>query len=496
MSIANFKSSKRSSLILLISACLTFLLFATPSSAFAEDKAAIETLRQMSKAFTEMSEKAKPAVVWIKAEKTVTYYTPDWDWPFGEPFDPFGDDLFDRFFRGQRPRQRQPQRRYQQTAQGSGFIVSAEGHILTNNHLVGGVDKVAVKLADNREFTAEIVGADPESDVAVVKIKAENLPTPLELADSDKLEVGEWVLAIGNPFGLSHSVTAGIVSAKSRSGFGLTSYEDFIQTDAAINPGNSGGPLVNLDGKVVGISTFIISRSGGYMGIGFAIPINMAKNIYEQLVEKGEVVRGFLGIWYDELSDDLREALGLDKDTKGVAITKVIKDTAAEKAGLKHNDVILEFDGKQVESAEQFRKGVALLEPGTKVKLTVLRDGKRKNFTVELGKRPPVEQIAGAEPDTTEQLGFAVKNLTEELAQRLGYEGMSGVLVVSVESDSEAAKKGIKVGMLILEVNKEPVQNTKEFEEAVERAAKKGTILLLVTDGRYNQFIVLKMPEE
>ncbi len=492
----SFNQEKTCSHYSIISVLLVFLFFISPLSALAED-AGINALRQVSKAFAKIAEEASPAVVGIKAEKTITYSQPSFrDWPFGEQFDPFEDDIFDRFFRWYSPRRREPrERKYQQMAQGSGFIISADGHILTNNHLVGEADKVLVKIGNDPEVEAKVIGTDPDTDVAVVKIDAKVL-THLEMADSDKLEVGEWVVAIGNPFRLSQTVTAGIVSAKGRSGFRLAEFEDYIQTDAAINPGNSGGPLLNLDGKVVGINTFIISQSGGYMGIGFAIPINIAKFVYQRLVEGGEVERGYLGIFYEELTPETAPTFGLDKDTKGVAIAQVIKDSAAEKAGLKRYDVIVELDGKPVENGNEFLNRVAMLKPGTKVSIVVLRDGKRKTLTAELEKRPPQGQLPGEAPETSRELGFTVKNLTDEYAERLGFEGLSGVVVTSVEAGSQAAKKGITAGMLIMEVNREPVKNTSEFDEAIQKVKKDESVLLLVNDGRYTRFIVLKLGDE
>lgn len=480
----------------IISVLFVFLIVLAPLSALAED-AGIDALRQVSKAFAKIAEEASPAVVGIKAEKTITYEQPTMrEWPFGEQFDPFEDDIFDRFFRWYSPRRREPrQRKYQQRAQGSGFIVSADGYILTNNHLVGDADKVLVKVEENSEVEAKVIGTDPDSDVAVIKIDAKDL-THLELADSDKLEVGEWVVAIGNPFRLSQTVTAGIVSAKGRSGFRLATFEDYIQTDAAINPGNSGGPLLNLDGKVVGINTFIISQSGGYMGIGFAIPINMVKFVYQRIIEKGEVERGYLGIWYEELTPESASTLGLDEDTKGVAIADVLKDSAAEKAGLKRYDVIIELDGKPVENGNEFLNRVSMLKPGTKVKIVVLRDGKRKTLSAKLERRPSQDKASDEEKETSLNLGFTVKNLTDEYAERLGFEELSGVLVTGVEAGSKAAEKGIAVGMLIMEVNREPVKNTKEFDEAIKKAGKDGSVLLLVNDGRYTRFIVLKLDDE
>ncbi|UCE98719.1 MAG: DegQ family serine endoprotease [Planctomycetota bacterium] len=494
MKLSRLKHNKRATHNFTISTLLIFLLFYTPLSAIAEDENSIDTLRSMGKAFAQIAEKNSPAVVSIKAQKIITRDYPSMhDWPFGEQFDPFEDDLFDFFFRRQRPRQRSPQqRKYRQQAQGSGFIVTPDGYILTNNHVVGDADEVTIKLVDGREFTAKNIKTDPESDVAVVKIDESDLPF-LELADSDALEVGEWVLAIGNPFGLSHTVTAGIVSAKGRSGIGLTAYEDFIQTDAAINPGNSGGPLVNLDGKVVGINTAIVGQ-GGNIGIGFAIPINMAKAIYDQLIGTGTVVRGFLGISMTELTPELAQAFDL-KDTKGVAIAEVLEDSAAEKAGLKHNDIIVELQGQTVESANDLRNRIAMLKPGAKVELVVLRDGKRKTFTAELGERP-TKPLLAAQPETLEQLGFSVQNLTDDLAERLGYEGQSGVVVTQVEPGSLAELAGISSGTLIIEVNREPVENTDEFNEAMEKAAGQGTVLLLIKDKRYTRFVVLTLPEK
>ena len=479
-----------------ISILLSFLLLIPLLPTFGQDTDSINTLRRMGKAFAEIAEKASPAVVGIKAEKTVTSEYPTMeDWPFGSPFDPFGDDPFDRFFRWRSPSRPSPQRKYQQSVQGSGFIITADGYILTSNHLVEDASKVTVKVGEKPEVEAKVIGTDPESDVAVVRVEGDNFPH-LQLADSDALSVGEWVVAIGNPFGLSHTVTAGIVSAKGRSGFGMNSYEDFIQTDAAINPGNSGGPLLNLDGKAVGINTFIISRTGGFMGVGFAVPINMAKEIYEQLVKGGKVVRGYLGITYKELTPDLAASLGLEEDTKGVAINEVMDGSPAEKAGLKRYDVIVEFEGQPVEKGTEFLNRVSKLEPGSKVHMVVLRDGKREKATVTLGTRPPRDELTGKPSDTTEELGLTVQTLTDELARRLGYENQTGVLITRVESGSEAARRGISPGMVILEVNRELIKDTKEFYQAVEKSAKKGTVLLLISDGRSTSLIPLRLPKK
>ena len=493
MQTINLKQKKSLSRYYVISASLILLLFIIPLSASVQNTNSIDALRQMGKAFAKISEKASPAVVGIKTSQTVTQqYSTMPDWPFGDPFD---DDFFERFFGRSYPRQRQrsPSRKFQRLAQGSGFIVSPDGYILTNNHLVGEANDVQVKLVDGRELKAKVVGSDPDSDVAVVKIDGDKLPT-LELADSDKLEVGEWVLAIGNPFGLSHTVTAGIVSAKGRSGFRIAEYENFIQTDAAINPGNSGGPLINLDGKVVGINTAILGP-GGNIGIGFAIPINIAKFVYNQFLEGGKVVYGALGVIIRDLDPDLTESLGL-KDAKGVVITEVLEGSAAEKAGLKRYDVVVEFNGEKVEEVSAFRSRVAMLKPGTKVKIVVLRDGNRETLDAELGESSAELKNVKAPEKVMEQLGITIQNLTDDLAGRYGYEDQQGVIITSVEPGSEAAQKGIAPGMLIMEVDRKPVKNTKDFDQAIEKAAEAGKVLFLINDGRYRILVVLKLSKK
>jgi len=480
----------------LFAAIIFFVVLSLPlPCVHAEEQESIETLRKLGKAFAGIAEKASKAVVGIKVEKTTVqqYYTIP-DWPFGQPFDPFEDDLFDWFFRRDYRQRRPRQREFRQTAQGSGFIISTDGYILTNNHVVGEADKITVKLAEGRELSAKLVGTDPESDIALIKVDSQGLPF-LELADSDAIEVGEWVVAIGNPFGLSHTVTAGIISATGRSNVGLTTYEDFIQTDAAINPGNSGGPLINLDGKVIGINTAIIGP-GGNVGIGFAIPINMAKAIYPQLKEAGSVVRGYLGVGIQDLTPDFIKAFGLDEDTKGVLVPEVQEGSAAEQAGLEAGDVIVEFNGEPVATAHELQNKVALERPGTKVKVVVLRGGKKKTFTVELGERPKAGAPVGSKSQPLEKLGFRVTDLTDELAKRLGYEGQSGVVVTNVEPGSVAANVGLAEGTLILEVNRKPVTNTEQFNEAMAEAMEKGSPMLLIRQGRRTFYLIIPVPED
>jgi len=459
----------------------------------AQDNNSVETLRKTGEVFAKIAKNASPSVVYIVSEKEVRRErTPNRR--MVPPNMPFGnDDFFNFFFRDRDWPQSQPQ---PQIGQGSGFIVSQDGYILTNNHVVKDADKITVKLLDGREQKAKLIGTDPQTDVAVIKIEADNLPV-VQLGDSDALEVGEWVLAIGNPFGLSHTVTAGIVSAKGRRVISDPKlYQDFIQTDAAINPGNSGGPLIDLDGKVIGINTMIISQSGGYMGIGFAIPINMAKDVMDQLIKKGKVTRGYIGITIRDLTPEMAESFGLNKDQKGILIQDVLKDAPAEKAGLKHGDLIVELNGNTVTESDPFRNQVAMLAVGTEIKLGIIRKGERKNIELKIGLLD--EGVAAAEPsDLLDKLGLAVQNLSDNLAKELGYEDETGVVVSQVEPGSFADESGLRRGMLIKEVNHEKINNAGDFEEAVTKAqaGEKDSALLYVSDGKYNYYLSLKLKD-
>ena len=463
---------------------LVLVLLCTTGTGHAQERA-LENLKETGKAFASVAKEVSPAVVFIKVEKTVT----------GTPLVPFNNDFFRRFFGEPMPGQPQSPRQQKRMVQGqgSGFIISPDGYILTNNHVVGEADKVRAKLMDGREFTAKVIGTDPPTDVAVIKIDAKNLPV-LPLGDSDAVEVGEWVLALGNPFGLSHTLTAGIVSAKGRSHVGISDYEDFIQTDAAINPGNSGGPLVNLEGKVVGINTAIYSQSGGYMGIGFAIPVNMARDIYTQLVKKGNVTRGYLGIMIQDLTPEIAKSFGL-KETNGVLVSDVMPDTPAEKAGLKQGDVIVKLNGEQVNEVVPFRNKVALIAPGTQAVIAVIRDGRQVSLPVKIEKMPVSDQAASSRPgipDTLDTLGLSVVALTRDLAERHGFKGEKGILVTAVEPGSAAATAGIGPGMLIQEVNRARVDDIGEFKKAV---SGKKSVLLLVRDRGGARYVTVQMDE-
>jgi len=482
---------KQRRLRILLVGILAFMFVGLPVDISAKIDNGLETLRETSKAFTAVAHKAIPAVVFVNIEKTVEVSS-----PFG-PRSPFGnndffgfdDDFMERFFGYRRPRQRGP-RKYQERGQGSGFIISEDGFILTNNHVVGEADKITVTLQDGRKLDAEVVGTDSKSDVAVIKVEADNLPV-IELGDSDKLEVGEWVIAIGSPFGLDATVTVGVVSAKGRGNVGIADYEDFIQTDAAINPGNSGGPLLNLEGKAVGLNTAIFSRSGGYMGIGFAIPINMAKAIKNQLVESGKVTRGYLGIRMEDVKAELAEYFEL-KPNQGVSVLQIFSDSPADEAGLKAGDIILEMDEKKIEGSQQFKNAVAMIEPGTKVTLLIFRDGKELKKKVKVGSLSD-SAFATDVSEIGRQLGLGVQELTKDLARQFGYEPGEGVIVSQVTDGGIAARAGIRSGMLIVGVNRRNVNTVAEFNEALEETAKTRKALMLIKFENFAKYVLLML---
>ena len=467
------------------------LSYAVEAGQAAAAREQLKHVRDLSKAFQEIVKATRPSVVNVSSVKRIQpsghrsrTHPPDLE---DSPFrDFFGDDFFDRFFQD-----RMPRRGYEMQGLGTGVIVSQDGSILTNNHVVRDADEVTVKLSDGRSFAAKVVGSDEKTDLAVVKIDASGL-VPAELGNSDAIEVGEWVLAIGNPFGLDHTVTAGIISGKGRAGMGISDYEDFLQTDAAINPGNSGGPLVNLEGKVIGINTAIASQTGGSMGIGFAIPINMARSVMEKLVKTGKVQRGLLGAKIRDLDEDLAQSFGFE-GTDGVLIDDVMPDGPAAKAGLKDGDIVLKIDGKPMHNAHQLRFSVASVAPGTKVKLEFFREGKRQTVTVELGElTAQVVQPKGQVPEATSDLGLTVRNLTPELAQQLGYDDQEGVVVTAVEPGSLAARAGIRPKDVIVSMGERSIKDASDFRAAVkEQDLKKGIRMQIKSEGT-RRFVFLK----
>lgn len=462
------------------------VIYTTVLSIAADDD--ISLLKKTGKAFASVAKSATPAVVSVKVEMTVRNQGGYGQYN-NQPYDLFGDELMRRFFPGRRNYESAP-REYQQEGTGSGFIISEDGYILTNNHVVGDADKITVMLNDGRKFTARKIGSDPKSEVAVIKIDAKDLPF-LKLGDSSKIEVGEWVIAIGSPFEfLTETVTVGVVSAKGRS-LRIADYEDFIQTDAAINPGNSGGPLLNIDGEVIGINTAIYSQSGGYQGIGFAIPVNLAKVIKEQLVATGKVVRGYLGIYIQDVTSELADYFDLKKP-RGIVITKVAENSPAEKAGLKRDDIVLEIDADAVESASSFRNRVASYPPGKEISLKILRNGKEEIVKAQSGTLPDEE---GDMDNVSGHLGFSVEELTDEYARRFGYEAAEGVIINEVNNESNAAKLGIQPGDLVVALNRMLTPNMEAFKKAFGKIGDKKAVLLLIK-SQYGRTYYLKLDIE
>ncbi len=433
--------------------------------------------------FVVLAKKLKPLVVNIS---TTQVSEGRGSQEFGSPFgdeDPF-NDFWRRFFGGPVPRGPQRQR-----SLGSGFIIDGDGSILTNNHVVENAQKIVVKLAaDDQQYEAKVIGRDPKTDIAVIKINAKtSLPTAT-LGDSDRLEVGEWVVAIGNPFGLDSTVTSGIVSAKGRH-IGQGPYDNFIQTDASINPGNSGGPLINLRGEVIGINTAIFSRTGGNMGIGFAIPINLVKEVLPQLRGKGKVTRGFLGVLIQKVTPEIAESLGMDKGY-GALVANVTKDGPADKAGVKVGDVIVEFDGKEVKDSSDLPIIVARTPVDKRARMKVLRDKKEISLTVSVGELKDEEVVASA-PEKGE-LGLAVQRLTPQMAESLGLDRTEGVVVTAVEPGSAADEAGIRRGDVIMEVDRKTIRNLDEYKKAVAGIRKGRGVLFLVRRGDSTLFLALK----
>lgn len=446
----------------------------------------INVLAQTSKAFTSIAKNATPAAVFIKAE--VTEESAE---DFTNPFDFFNDEFFRHFFgQPKGPAFKGPSTAQPQVSAGSGFIVNPDGYILTNYHIVKDASKITVILNDGEEYDSKLIGSDPRTDLAVIKIAKKDLPY-LKFSDSEKLEIGEWAIAIGNPFALQATVTVGIISAKGRNNLRISDLEDFIQTDAAINPGNSGGPLLNIRGEVVGINTAIISRSGGYMGIGFAIPSNMAKHVMQQIIDNGTVKRGYMGVYLQPIDKEMAEALNLEK-TEGALVSSVNKNSPAEKAGIKEGDIIISYNNKPVKNLSIFRNELALLDPGSKVALEIIRNGKTSTVTITLTENPDDGQMA----KKTHEIGFEVSELKDVPANtlnQLGINGSSeGLIIVSVKRGSLAERAGLVPGMLILQVNQQKVSSLEDFQAALKETKKKKHLLLLVRHQNMTRFITIR----
>jgi len=427
--------------------------------------------------FSDLAEKVRSGVVNIQVVKKIKNV----DFGFRHfPGNPFGDqnpfgDFFGPFSEGN------PPRGFEQRGVGSGFIMSREGYILTNNHVVEEADQIKVKLANGKEYDGKVVGRDPKTDLALIKIKAPSDLQPLNLGNSDELKVGSWVVAVGSPFGLEQTVTAGIVSAKGRV-IGSGPYDNFIQTDASINPGNSGGPLINMKGEVVGINTAIIASG---QGIGFAIPINMAKEIAPQLQEKGHVTRGWLGVSIQELTPELAKSFAL-KEKKGALVAQVVSGSPAEKAGIEQGDVIVEFDGKEVSDSKDLPRMVASTPVGKAATIKLLRNGKVLDLQVKVGEIEEKVEITKA--PSHKSLGITVQNLTPEIAKGLGLKKDTGVVVTGVEPGSAAANAGIQTGDVIREVNRKPIKDVNDFVQKIEKVKDQDNILLFLQRGQNNLF--------
>jgi serine protease Do len=459
----------------------------------AQQKAEKEA-NSLSEAFRDAAEDVLPSVVTIQHVIPAVKESKGEMQEFGNlPKGLFNDPSLRRFFEQMPHMQQGPQE-----SLGSGVIINSKGIILTNNHVVAGGGKIVVRLHDGREFEATDVKTDPRTDLAVIRIKnAGNLPAA-QLGDSNNLQIGDWVIAVGNPFGLTETVTAGIVSAKGR-GLGINDQEDFLQTDAAINPGNSGGPLVDLDGKVIGINTAISSTNGGYQGVGFAIPIDLAKWVSSQLIATGKVARSYLGVGIQEVTPDLATQLGM-KQPKGVVVTQVFDGSPAAVAGLKVGDVILKFNGEDVDGPRQLQTVVEEIKAGTTEPMVIVRDGSEKTLSVTVKAQPadygvvsnsPAQDESGGET-TFDKLGLGVESLTPDVAQQLGMKGVSGVVVTSVESGSAAQMAGIAPSMVISQVGQTAVKNVDEFKTAISKADLQKGVLLLVRTEQGSRFVVIR----
>ena len=462
----------------LAAAALGLLLFSQPLSSqtprpfWQEAKGPAASLSgNIPSSFAPLAEKVNPAVVTVYSSRVLKA-------PAGPEF----------FFFGM-------PKGLRQEGVGSGFILTEDGYVLTNNHVVENMDKVKVQVGQDgkKEYTAEVVGADPKTDVALIKISATGLPT-VALGDSDKLRVGDWVAALGSPFGFGHTLTVGVVSAKGRR-LGIGPYDDFIQTDASINRGNSGGPLVNLNGEVVGINSVIIAPAGGNVGVGFAIPINLAKSILTQLKEKGKVMRSWLGVTVQEVTPELAESFGMKKP-RGALVAQVIKGSPAEKAGIEPGDVIISFAGTPVENSSDLPAAAALYGVGRKAEIKVLRNGKEETRTLTLEAMPEEKELAGrmgSQGSAKNALGVSVKDLTPDTAEELGYQGLSGVVVVAVDPNSPAGQQDLQQGDLIQRIDRTVVRNVDEFDRVVKELKPGHMVRLYLRRGDQSLFMAFPL---
>jgi len=466
---------------------LVVLLLLMPVTALAQPHDPAGVLRSMEDAFTSVAERVMPAVVNISTtpKKTPARGTGSEQEPQERFRDFFGPEFYEKYFK------RPP--REEARASGSGVIVDPDGYILTNNHVVENAQEITVRLSDARKFAARLVGRDPKTDLAVLKVEAPGGGLPAAaLGDSDRLRVGQWAIAIGNPFGLDRTVTVGIISATARTRVGVATYESFIQTDASINPGNSGGPLLNLDGKVIGINTAIVATG---QGIGFSIPVNMAKEVMRQLIAKGRVVRGWLGIVIQDVTDELAASFGVN-EREGVLVTDVMKGGPAESAGLRPGDVITELGATRIAEVPDLQKRVAAVAPGESITLTVVRDRKPLAVTVKAGEMPSEEAVVAAD-GTDESWGLTAESVGSEMADRLELPIPRGVIITDVVPDSPAGRAGLRPGDVVLDVNREPVTDVTSFRRMLAAVKPGESVRLYVhrtSAGGAKEYLVLEKP--
>ncbi|MBC8259986.1 MAG: Do family serine endopeptidase [SAR324 cluster bacterium] len=451
---------------------LLFVLMITGTSANSTEinEQAVQNLIQNSKARAVLVEHAREAVVHIRVEKSI--------------------NTAGRNLQNPSSQNNPGAKQFKQQGLGSGSIVSEDGYILTNNHVVGDADRIVVKLHDGREFEAKLIGTDPPSDIAVIQIEGKELH-PIQMGDSSKVKVGESAIAIGNPFGLTQTVTLGIISAKGRSNIGITDYENFIQTDAAINPGNSGGPLISLEGKLIGVNTAIFSKSGGYQGIGFAVPVNMARQIMQDLIEVGRVSRGWLGVGIQDITHDLAQAFGT-KNTHGSIVTKIISPSPAESAGLKEGDIVVSVNQKNVRDSSQLKNYIAEAGAGIEVELEIIRNGKTEVLKVVLDERDSPPAVSQNATESASVLGLLVQDLSLEVIKRLGYDPGTGVVITDVKPGSPAAQVGLQAGMVIAEVNRQTVNSKIDYQNAIKHINLEKGVLFLLIRPEGSQYIIIK----
>jgi len=445
---------------------------------------AVQTERDGLPSFRDLAKKVTPAVVHISAESIVNI----------NPMFPFDDPFFKQFFSDVPPTQNK------NTSFGSGFIIDKSGYIVTNNHVIRNAKKITVVLPDGKEFKdkdIEVIGADERTDIALLKIKSNDTFPALQFGESENIEVGDWVMAVGNPFGFDGTVTVGVISAKNRSNISLNNgpmYQDFIQTDASINPGNSGGPLVDLNGNVIGVNSAIASTSGGSVGIGFAIPSDLVLMIVNQLKTDGKVARGYLGIYPQELTAELKKKFDMKENQSGILVAQVEKDTPADKAGLKDGDIILSFDGKKIENVNKFRLIVAQTAAGKKVKIELIRDGKNKNIDVLIGKLDETQtaQKENAKNEETDKwLSIKVDALTDENKSKYSIQAEKGVVITGIKEDSPILDANLQIGDVIVKIENMPINGIDDFNDAAKKFSNKKDILLTVKRGNINIWVVI-----